>query len=104
MNTVRVACEHGTAATFTESSIKGVWIVSVRGAEQVPGTQRWRHPMRCDRCRLSVPLDNPDLYGPILDRLAQVDSPAVHRVSPTTVEVSLKLMADALGASRRLPE
>jgi hypothetical protein len=32
---VRVICEHGTVATFTESSIKGVWIISARNAERV---------------------------------------------------------------------
>ena len=106
---VHVVCPHGPIATFTESSIKGVWIVNVRGgAEKINGdtdTQRWRHPMRCARCGLSVPINNMDLFGTILDRLVHVvDSPAVNRVSPQVVEVSLKLMADAAGAARALPE
>ena len=99
---VRVVCPHGTVATFVASSVPGVWVVNVRGAETV--VERWRHPMRCDRCRPSVPINKQDAYGPILDRLVRTDSPAITRVSPTVVEVPLKLMADALGASRRLPE
>ena len=99
---VRVVCPHDTVATFVASSVPGGWIVRMRGAERVTG--RWRHPMRCDRCRLDVPVNKQDTYGPILDWLVRVDNPAITRVAPTVVEVPLKVMADALGASRRLPE
>jgi hypothetical protein len=106
-NEVRVACEHGRVATFVASSVPGVWIVNVHGAERVTypdGVERWHYSMRCDRCRLNVPVVNPETYGPILDRLVQADSPAITRVTPNAIEVSLKLMAAALGRSRELPD
>jgi hypothetical protein len=112
-NEVRVACEHGQVATFVASSVPGVWIISVRGAEQVPddaGTQRWHQPMRCDLCRLPVPVVNMDLVGPFLDRLVGPDlgrlvrMGVVTRVSPTVVEAPLAVMARAAGASWQLPD
>jgi hypothetical protein len=107
-NEVRVACEHGQVATFVASSVPGVWIIPVQGAERVTypedGVERWYYSTRCNRCRLNVPVVKPDMYGPVLDRLMQSDSPAITRVTPNVIEVSLKVMADALGASRRLPE
>jgi hypothetical protein len=101
-NEVRVACEHGQVAAFVASSVPGVWIISAQGAERVTypdGVERWHYSMRCDRCRLNVPVVNPDTYGPILDRLVQADSPAIMRVAPNVIEVPLELMADALGAT-----
>lgn len=84
-----VVCDHGMVAKFTESS-KGVWIISARGAERVTypdGVTRWHYAMRCDRCRINVPVVKPDRYGPFLDWLVQTDF--VTRVSPTVVEVQL---------------
>jgi hypothetical protein len=105
-NEVRVVCEHGQVATFVASSVPGVWIINVQGAERVTypdGAERWHYSMRCDRCRLDVPVVDPDTYGPILDRLVQADSPAITRVMPNVIEVPLKLMADKLGALRKPP-
>jgi hypothetical protein len=106
-NEVRVTCEHGEVTTFVASSVPGVWIIRAQSAQRVTypdGVERWHYSMRCDRCRLNVRMVNPDTYGPILDRLVQADSPAITRVTPTVIEVPLKLMADALGSSRKLPE
>jgi hypothetical protein len=103
---VRVVCPHDTVATFVASSVPGVWIINVQGAERVTypdGAERWHYSMRCDRCRLNVPVVNPETYGPILDRLVQAGSPAITRVMPNVIEVPLKLMADALGVLREQP-
>jgi hypothetical protein len=106
-NEARVVCPHGQAWRFVASSVPGVWIIPVQGAERVTypddGVERWHYSMRCDRCGLNVPMVNPDAYGPILDRLMQADSPAIRRVAPNVVEVPLKLMAKALGATGIVP-
>jgi hypothetical protein len=100
---VHVVCPHDRwrFAPLGESA----WTINMQHAERVPypdGAERWHHSMRCDWCRLTVPVVNPDRYGPILDQLARVENPAVRRVSPTVVEVPLKLMAAALGTPRKL--
>jgi hypothetical protein len=59
--------------------------------------------MRCDRCRLNVPVVNPETYSPILNQLAKADSPAIRRIGPTVIEVPLKLMAVAFGRATQAP-
>jgi hypothetical protein len=104
---VRVVCPHDTVATFVASPVPDGWIINVQGAERVTypdGVERWHYSMRCDQCRLNVPVVKPQNYGPILDRLVQAGSPATTRVMPNVIEVPLKLMAHALGVLREQPD
>jgi hypothetical protein len=104
---VRVVCPHDTVATFVPSSVPGVWIINVQGAERVTypdGVERRHYSMRCDWCRLNVPVVKPKTYGPILDRLVQAGGPAITRVLPNVIEVPLKLMAHALGVLPEQPD
>ena len=96
---VHVVCPHDRWR-FVAPSGEGTWTINIQHAERVTypdGAVRWHQSMRCDLCRLNVPVVNPDAYSPILDRLVQADSPAIRRVTPNVIEVPLKLMAAALG-------
>jgi hypothetical protein len=118
--TVHVVCRHGIVGKFTASSVTGavsrVWIVSMKYAEWAPnedGVERWHTEMRCHApldkdavwCRFTVPVVNPDKFGPALDEFVDGDHPGIaRRVSPTggeVFEVPLALMAHKLGAARR---